>query len=395
VQFSRPFRRRRLEKHQQLERIETTGGEQLRQAVDAGKGVMVVANHSAHFDSEVLYAAADEVRVPLHFMTAWQVFAMSGALGRWAMRRMGCFSVDREGNDRQAFKQAVEILQTYRHPLVIFPEGDIYHRTDAITPFREGAAAIALSAAKRAEREVVIVPCGIKFWYLDDPTEELLKLLVVLEERVLLRPRPDLALKPRIYRLAEGMLALKELDYLGESRTGTIRERIEFLTEAVLAALEQRHGLKGKAARTPERVKALRQDVIKKLDAEEAQANGRFHANGQAQRERETRQRELGQDMDDLFFVMQLYSHPGDYLAGQPSIERIAETLDKFEEDLFNLELPTVRGRRIVRVHFGEPIRVPGDDRRRDGVVELTQSMQDRVQGIVNGLNAERAAPAS
>jgi hypothetical protein len=104
------------------------------------------------------------------------------------------------------------------------------------------------------------------------------------------------------------------------------------------------------------------------------------------------RQRELGQDMDDLFFVMQLYSHPGDYLAGQPSIERIAETLDKFEEDLFKLELPKVRGRRIVRVHFGEPIRISGDDRRRDGVLELTQQMQDRVQGIVNDLNAERAA---
>jgi hypothetical protein len=97
--------------------------------------------------------------------------------------------------------------------------------------------------------------------------------------------------------------------------------------------------------------------------------------------------------MDDLFFVMQLYSHPGDYLAGQPSIERIAETLDKFEEDLFNLSLPNVRGRRVVAVRFGEPIPVPGDDKRRDGVLELSRLMQTRVQGIVDALNAERSQP--
>jgi len=44
--------------------------------------------------------------------------------------------------------------------------------------------------------------------------------------------------------------------------------------------------------------------------------------------------------MDDLFFVIQLYSYPGDYVAERPVIERIAETLDKFEEDVLQATYP-------------------------------------------------------
>ena len=43
-----------------------------------------------------------------------------------------------------AFRQAVEILQSRPNPLVIFPEGEVYHLNQRITPFREGPAAMAL-----------------------------------------------------------------------------------------------------------------------------------------------------------------------------------------------------------------------------------------------------------
>ena len=48
-----------------------------------------------------------------------------------------------------------------------------------------------------------------------------------------------------------------------------------------------------------------------------------------------TRQR-LQEELDDLFLAVQLYSYPGDYVAEEPTIERMAETLDKFEEDVLN-----------------------------------------------------------
>ena len=188
VKVSRPRRWRQLHRGQKLEGIDATGLEHLQQAVKEGKGVLITPNHSAHYDSAALYAAADKISQPLFFMTAWQVFAMSSRFECWAMQRLGCFSIDRESTDRQAFKQAVKVLQEEPHPLVIFPEGDIYHVSDRVTPFREGAAAIALSAIKRCERPVVVIPCGIKFKYVDDPTENLLALMARLEDRLLLRP---------------------------------------------------------------------------------------------------------------------------------------------------------------------------------------------------------------
>ncbi len=57
----------------------------------------------------------------------------------------------------QAMKTAVDIMQNRPHPLVIFPEGDVYHTNDRIMPFRDGAAAMALMAARKAERPVVII----------------------------------------------------------------------------------------------------------------------------------------------------------------------------------------------------------------------------------------------
>lgn len=376
VRLSRGYRWRQLRDRQRIERIDVQGGEHLKQAATAGQGVLVTPNHSTHYDSAALYIAADRVDTPLFFMTAWQVFAMSTRFEVWAMRRLGCFSIDRESTDRQAFKQAIEVLEKQAHPLVIFPEGDIYHTNDAITPFREGAAAIALSAAKRAERKIVAVPCGIKFFYVDDPTDHLIELMYRLEERVLLRPQPHRPLIERIYRLADGVIALKELDFFGQTQTGPIRDRRMKLIDAVLAEMEQRHSLNPRGAGTPERAKAVRQSVIKKLEDE---ANPPSAANGDL--------RQLQQDLDDVFFVMQLYSYPGDYLKSGASIERIAETMDKFEEDILGLELPSVRGRRRIVVRFGAPIDVSTSDDKKLTSAQLTQTLHGAVQGLVDEIN--------
>src|SRR5690606_13502336 len=98
---------RQLRRQQRITRVEAVGAKRLKEALAAGAGVLIAPNHSAHYDSAALYIAADRVDVPLHFMTAWQVFAMSSRFERCAMQRLGCFSVDREAVDRQAFKQAV------------------------------------------------------------------------------------------------------------------------------------------------------------------------------------------------------------------------------------------------------------------------------------------------
>ena len=376
IRLSKSFRHRYLRRKQRLVQIETAGLTHLQQAVADGNGVLIVANHSVHYDSAALYLAADSIRQPLFFMTAWQVFEMGSRFDRFLMQRLGCFSVDRESNDRQAYKKAVEILRQEPYPLVIFPEGDIYHVTDRVSSFREGAAAIALSAAKRGERPVVVIPCGIKFFYIDDPMQELLQVMQQLEERVLIRSQTDRPLIERIYRLAEGVMALKELDYLGCTRSGPLRERIDYLNQSILSRLEQQHQIKVASDRSPERVKSLRQQIIQKAEQRDNLPT-----------DRGSYFRGLEQDMDDLFFVMQLYSYPGDYLRKKPTTERLAETIDKLEEDILGLDLPNVRGSRRVEIQFGEPIQVKPTDKRRHEVAKLSHTMQASVQTIIDQLN--------
>ena len=353
----------------------------LRTALEQNQGVLITPNHPGHADVYVLYETADQVATPFYFMAAWQVFGMASAIRRLILRQHGCFSVDREGTDLRAFRQALEILSEKDNPLVIFPEGEVYHVNERVTPFRDGPAAIALSAARKASRPIERIPCAIKYSYVEDPTPQLLRLVDELERQILWRPRPDLPLSDRIYRFAEGMLALKELDYLGHTASGSLPEQIAALSDAVLRRLEERYGAPLRKANLPERVKTLRQRAIKKLEDDVADAG-------------EVAQ--IGNDLDDVFFVVQLFSYPGDYAAENPSVERLAETLDKFEEDALEHPTPRARGARRAVISFGERIRVE-PRAHKHATAALTRLLQRRVQALLDeqGTSGQAAAAAA
>jgi len=369
VNIWRPLRRLLRVKVKGVLEVEVRGAEHLKGATEDRCGVLITPNHAAHADPFVVYEAADELGRPFYFMTAWQVFGRLRMVERIMLQQHGCFSVDREGTDMQAFRQAVSILQESSNPLVIFPEGEVYHINDRVTPFREGPAVIAMTAAKRANRSVVCVPCAIKYTYVQDPTPRLIELMSRLEERILWRSRPDIPLAERIYRFAEAALSLKEQEYLGHTQQGPLPERISSLSHKVLEGLEGRYEIHPSCEATlPERVKALRKEVIEHLKAAaEDNEQGRL-------------------DLDDLFFVTQLFSYPGDYVAGKPSIERMAETLDKFEEDVLRAPTATIRGGRRAVVSFGEPIEVKHSRDRKTATHTLTEILEDRVQVLLDDI---------
>lgn len=375
IWFWRPFRRRRQLREQQLHGIELRGVGHLERVLGGDRGVLITPNHPGSADPYILYHLADRVKSPFYFMTAWQLFWHIHPLGRLALQHHGAFSVDREGTDLRAYKQAVEVLSSSPYPLVIFPEGEVYHISDRLTPFREGPATIALSAAKRAKRPVVVVPAAMKYHYTEDPTPELLRLMNALEEEVFWRPRPDLPLGERIYRLAEGLLALKELEYFGHTASGDLPERISALTDFVLSGLEKVHGGAPNDSTTPERIKTLRQRILKQMERLPEDDAGR---------------KPYQDALDDLFLVVQLFSYPGDYVAEEPSIERIAETLDKFEEDVIGdgLRSAAIRAARRATLALGEPIPVEPSQDRRGASAALTALLEERVQSLLDGITA-------
>lgn len=372
VRLLRPMINRTLTKSQRITNIDVQGTAGLKQAIADGRGVLITPNHSFHYDAYVMIETAHRVGRPFHFLTAWQVFAMSTRYEQFVLQRHGCFSINREGVDSQAFKTSVDILRESPHPLVIYPEGDIYHSNDRVTPFRDGAAAIAMSAAKKGPRPVVIVPAAVKSRYVKDPSESLERLMGRLEQTLHWRPRTGQPLHTRIYQFAEGLLALKELEYLGQAQSGTVVERVERLKTSLLTNLETKHAIPNKGGIVPERVKEIRRTVIKAAENPEVDP---------ATRE------QLANDMEDLFFIIQLVSYPGDYVAAKPSIERVAETLDKFEEDVLRADYPEVRGERHVTVRFGDPIQVPTERDSRDAVAAWTTRLESEVQKLLDQID--------
>ena len=371
VRLCRPVRRLIQRRQYRIDAIEIRGIERLERLLDEACGVLVASNHVTFPDPLVLAEAADRVSRPFYYMTAWQVFGTSSWMKRALLRRLGCFSVDREGTDLRSFRTAVEILGSQQHPLVIFPEGEMYHTNDRVMPFHEGAAAILLSAAKKVDRPVTCLPCAVRYEYVEDPTDELLELMDQLEQRFLWRPDPSLSLVDRIFRLAEAGLALKEIEQLGHTYSGTVPQRLRGLCHAVLSRLEQQCGLQHDDRTVPQRAKLLRQHAIRRL-SEFA--------------DHDTQRQSMLHVLDDVFLAVQLFSYPGDYLSEMPNIERIAETLDKLEEDILSTPHATVRGHRRVRLAFGEPLPIESKRENQPSVGELTQILETRVQDLLDEL---------
>lgn len=371
VRLARGMRKKLRIKSQQLQDVHVKGLENLTQAHKEGCGVLITPNHSSHADPFTMYAAADEAGLPLQFMATWHVFSARSRIGQWMLQKHGVFSVDREGTDLRAFKMAVSVLQAAKSPLVIFPEGEIYHCNEKTTPFREGPATIALAAARRADRKIVCLPCAVKYRYLEDPTERLTRIMCQLERQIHWRPKHDKPLPDRIYAFGQAMVALKELEFLGEAQSGPLPPRITSLAARVLEPMEANHGAAADGSSVPERVKHLRRGILEKLNNAETTDEQR----GQ-----------LNKDLDDIFLVVQLFSYPGDYVAAAPTIERLAETIDKFEEDVLNLPTASIKADREATVVFDEPIVVESIKSRTAGR-ELTAKIEGRVQEMLNGLS--------
>lgn len=370
VRLGRGVRTRLRVRSQQLRDVHVRGVENISQPHKKGCGVLVTPNHSSHVDPFTMYSAADEAGLPLQFMATWHVFTSRSRIGQWFLQKHGVFSVDREGTDLRAFRMAVGALQSAKSPLVIFPEGEIYHCNDKTTPFREGPATIALSAARRSDRKIVVVPCAVKYRYLEDPTERLLRIMDQLEQQIHWRPKTEKPLAERVYAFGQAMVSLKELEFLGESGTGPLPGRIQKLADAVLSRLEGKHGSASEGSSVPERVKYIRRTVLETLNAE-----------GTSEEQRA----KLNHDLDDVFLVVQLFSYPGDYVAQAPTIERLAETIDKFEEDVLHLPTASIKADREATVMFDEPIEVVAQ-KSRTAARDLTTQVEGRVQAMLDEL---------
>jgi 1-acyl-sn-glycerol-3-phosphate acyltransferase len=319
----RLFTARRLRTIHGVVSLDCHGTDKLLASLAAGHGVLIAPNHSRPCDPDVVQEMTRHIGVYPLFMASWHLF-MQSRLQRFVLRRLGAFSIYREGMDRTALNTAIDILAKGSRPLVVFPEGVVSRTNDHLNLLLEGTSFIARAAAKKRAsatppKQVVVHPVAIRYRYGGDVRPAIEPVLSEIEHRLSWRPQKQLPLEDRIAKVGLGLLALKEIEYLGQPRTGTLAERLQGLIEGLLVPLEK-EWLKGQRdAHIVERIKKLRSAVVPDMAKPDMP---------QAERTRRWAQ------LTDMYVAGQLGCYPPDYLAAKPTPERLLETVERYEEDL-------------------------------------------------------------
>jgi hypothetical protein len=373
--FIQRFVRRKLRREHGIVEVECRGLDRLKASLAAGHGVLLTPNHCRPSDPLVVNEVCRQAgTVPL-IMASWHLFA-DGGLKAFFLRRAGAFSVYREGMDRQALTAGIDILDQARRPLVIFPEGVITRHNDCLNSMMEGTSFITRSAAKkRAERtpagQVVVHPVALRYQFRGDIEQALHPVLDDIERRLCWRPKRELGLYDRIYRVGESLLCLKEMEYLGQPQTGTIPERLTRLIDHLLVPLEQ-EWLKGQRdATTVGRVKKLRTAILPDMIKGEI-----------TEAERERRWKHLA----DMYFAQQVSHYPPEYVKSKPTPERLLETVERFEEDM--TDTARVHRPMTTTAEIGEAI--PVSPVRERGAAEdpVMQAIERQLQDML-GIDVE------
>ncbi len=357
--------------------VEIVGIESLRAALRERASVVLVPNHCRPCDPTVVSVLCAEAGTPLYMMASWHLF-MGRRFQAWLLRRLGAFSVYREGLDRTAVKTAIELLVEARRPLAIFPEGIITRSNDRLGALNEGPAFIAHSAAKqRAKTEpgarTLLIPVALRYRFLGRLEESAAPVLDRIETRLTWTPRPELPLIERLRLVGNAILGLKELELVGEFRQATIAERLARLVDDILGPLEDEWKVKKRESDVPSRVRTLRAAILPEL------VEG-----GLSDAERERRWGQLAR----LYLAQQLSLYPAGYLEGNPSTERVLETVERLEEDL--TDVATVHRPLAVTVHVGEPLEVAAGGPR---PAALMNDVRDRIETMLGNRSERAPAP--
>ena len=362
-------------------KVDVVGADKLRASVAAGHGVLLTPNHCRDEDPFVLSALARAAGTPFFVVASAHLF-MGSPVQAFLLRRAGAFSIYREGMDKQAVQTSIDILESAERPLVIFPEGHISRTNDRLTPMLEGTALIARQAAKRRAKQdgkkVVVHPIAVRYTFRFDVEAAAAKMLDEIEARMTWRPSRGLPLPDRVRKVGAGLLALKELEYIGRTQEGTTAERVAKLTDAILSPLEAEWTNGNADGHVVARVKRLRSAILPDM------------IKGELDEAEKARRWRLLQDAD---LAQQLYHYPPDYVGDAVPTARLIETVERFEEDLTGRV--SVHGPVSATITVGDAIEVgTGREARGEGD-PLMAAIEGQLRAMLGIGSATAAAPGA
>jgi 1-acyl-sn-glycerol-3-phosphate acyltransferase len=368
---ARMFVLRHLRLKHGVHKFHVEGASYFQESLARGAGILLTPNHSRWADPLVLGAVAGMLGRYLYYMASYHLFKQGKVRG-WLLRRLGGFSVWREGPDRESIKTAVQILADAERPLVLFPEGTWLRQNDRVLPLQEGLSLILRQAIKQGSRPLVTHPMAIKYWMLEDPTEAVASRLSALEKSLGWAPQTSLPPVARVEKLGGALLGLREVELLGQAQPGGLDQRITRLIHSQLERLEQQHLGRAHDGWALERVRRLRQQMTRKLLEGGPEAD-------------------LRRDLGVLLLCENLTGHSLAYLQEHPTPERLVETVQRIEETVTDRpEKPVVP--MGVSVRFGPAIdarELLSSARGERGSDPLVQRLRPAIQGLLDEANVQ------
>lgn len=371
--------KRWLRKLEGVESSEVRNVDKLQASMEAGHSIMLTPNHSRTADPMVMGFLGVQAKLTFYAMASWHLFNQ-GWFYRLVLRSMGAFSVNREGVDRQAIDKAIDVLAEGDRAFILFPEGTTSRTNDKLMALMDGTSFIARAAAKkRAKRDggkVVVHPIAIKYLFEGDIRKVCEETLGDIEQRISWRRQSDVELQDRIKKLGNALLKLKELQYEVPDPTGSFVERQQGLVNHLLNPLEEEW--LGQAADPAEgiqiRIKNLRMKIFPEISRGEVDGE-----------EKQRRWKHL----EDTYLAQQLDCYPEDYVSEYPSVDRILETIERFEEDL--TDKARIHGKLKAVVDVLDPIEVSTKRDRSASEDPLMAEIRERLQGELDVLKTESA----
>ncbi len=363
-----------------------------------------------------------------HFIYDRGIPLWAGKPVGWLLSQLGGTPIRRGRVDLPGLRSIRQLFTDGRFPMAAAPEGATNGHAEIVSPIEPGIAQFGFWCVEdlhKADRdqEVLIVPIGIRYYYVAPPWDAIAQLLTQLEADCgLTAPTAadlpeitgvpstvspqQLLLYRRLLRLSEHLLTVME-DFYSKfyhqnlkipvteaesplSVNDAIAARLQRLMNAALSVAEQYFGLQPKGTVT-DRCRRLEQAGWEWIYREDLDNLAQLPpaARGLADRIAE----ESALRLWHMRLVETFVSVTGRYILEKPSVDRLAETLLLVWDTVTRLKGkdPTKRprlGPQRVEITIDQPISVTArraahQTNRRQAVAELTQDLQTALEKMV------------
>jgi 1-acyl-sn-glycerol-3-phosphate acyltransferase len=361
-----------------------------------------------------------ESAIHAHFIYDRGIPLWAGGYVGWLASQLGGTPIQRGKADWTGLRSARDLFANGKFPMAAAPEGATNGLSEKMSPLEPGIAQMGFWCAEDLQKagrteQVLIVPVGIKYSYVDAPWSAIAQLLDELAvagglpvDTTANTQIPDLeTLYPRLLTLAEHLLSLMEQFYtrfyhlklspmteeVGVDRNEALKLRLQALLNAALQIAEQYFNLQSKGSLSDRcrRVEQagwnyiFREDYkdIKGLSAVERALGDRVAEEATAR-------------MWHMRLVESFVAVSGNYIREKPTVERFAETvlivwqmLAKIQGEK-SFQRPKL-GKQKVKITIGEPLSVtemyPKYKENRLGakqaVADLTNDLQQALENLI------------